>query len=821
MFMKKTFIKTIIRDFKKNLTRLIAIIAIMALGVGFLIGLLSATPDLQASMDHYYDQTNTYDVLIKSTIGFSLEDISSLKSEIEEIQDIEGFSSIDYKTQFDDIDITARRVVNSFTANVNKTTLIEGRAPSNDSECVVQNMGIFLDKNPINQQIEVDHKTYTIVGVCNSPIYYYRMQETTQIGDGSLDAILYVDSAFFITPITDIVVTIRGANNLHSFQKSYFDFIEPVKKKIEDVSGSYLQKRMDILYNEAKEEAKKKLIEANPNLLEAVIDSILNQQEEAIKKEVDDQFSEIKWYVLDRKSNLSYVSFDANASKVNNVAVVFPFFFFFIAALIALTSVTRLVQEDRASIGTLKSLGYSNLRILNKYFIYALFACLIGSLGGLLLGVYGLPMAIYYCYNSLFIMPQGQYGWYAWCVLLSSISMSVTVFVVMIVVCLKSLLEKPNALLVPKAPKAGRRILLERIGFIWKRLKFKYKSSIRNIFRFKRNLIMMIVGVGGCTGLMIVGLGLRDSLSSASSVQFEEVLHYDFSLSVQKEVELNFLQDSQYIYLNKQEGKLQKDKDYTIDILYADDAIVEYMNLGIEKLPKEAVVISSQLAKNFRLRKGSSFIVEVDGVEKEFKVYSVFDNFISNYIITSKTDESFNTVFLKLGASDQQNYETIVRKVYDIDGVTAVTDLKQSKNLYASLSNGVDLIIIVIILCSGLLAIIVIYNLTNININERIKEIATLKVLGYQKKEVLGYIYREIILMSILGILFGFGLGPLLNLFVIQQISSPGQCFSTALGGLNFLYSFIITAIFVGIVLTLFIPKMKKIKMVESLKSVE
>ncbi|MDE6661017.1 MAG: hypothetical protein K2J93_04295, partial [Anaeroplasmataceae bacterium] len=360
--------------------------------------------------------------------------------------------------------------------------------------------------------------------------------------------------------------------------------------------------------------------------------------------------------------------------------------------------------------------------------------------GGLFLGVYGLPMAIYFCYNSLFVMPKGYFSWYTWCVLLASISMSVTVFAVMIIVCLKALSEKPNALLVPKAPKAGRRILLERIGFIWKRLKFKYKSSIRNIFRFKRNLIMMIVGVGGCTGLMIVGLGLRDSLSSASTVQFEEVMKYDFSLSVQEEIELDFLQDSKLTYLYKEEGKLKKNKDYTIDILYAEDEITEYMNLKVQELPIDSVIISSQLAKNFRLKKGSSITVEIDGKEKVFTVASVFDNYISNYIITKRTNEHFNTAFLKLGTQDRLNYDTIVKQIYEVDGVTAVSDLTQTKELYSSLSNGIELIIFVIILCSGLLAIIVIYNLTNIIINERIKEIATLKVLGYQRKEVLGYI---------------------------------------------------------------------------------
>ncbi len=206
---------------------------------------------------------------------------------------------------------------------------------------------------------------------------------------------------------------------------------------------------------------------------------------------------------------------------------------------------------------------------------------------------------------------------------------------------------------------------------------------------------------------------------------------------------------------------------------------------------------------------------------KEFIVSSVFENYIGNYIITRKSNEDINTMLVKLGPKDKESYDIIVQKIYETNEINSVVDLASSKELYMTLTNGTELVILLIIFCSGLLAIIVIYNLTNININERIKEIATLKVLGYQKIEVLGYIYREIIMMSVFGILFGFGLGPLLNIFIMRQISSPGQCFPSTISGINFLYAFLITAIFVGIVLLFFIPKMRKIKMVESLKSVE
>ncbi len=816
--MKKTFIKTIFRDFKKNFTRLIAIVAIVALGVGFLIGLLSSTPDLQDSMDKYYDEYDMYDVLLKSTIGFSSNDVTSLAEDIQEIEKIEGYASIDSMGTYATKEVSTRVIRTEETTSLNQKKIILGRMPTSSIECVVQNLGIFLDKNPIGDKIEIGDEIYTIVGVCNSPVYYYRMQENTQIGNGILDVVLYTIGNNF--PITDIAITFKGADKRHSFKKEYFSYIEPFEKQLIDLSFSYLDQRLNSLYEEAFKEARK-VLEDNPSIPSFMIDQILDSQKEEIKKTVDEQFSELKWYVLNRKSNLSYIAFNENSTKVDKVAIIFPFFFFFIAALIALTSITRLVYEDRGAIGTLKSLGFSNARILNKYLIYAIFACLIGSAGGLLLGVYGIPMVVYYAYNSLFQLPTGVFRWHSWCVLLSSISMSVTIFIVMLAVCLKALSEKPNALLVPKAPRAGKRILLERVGFFWKKLKFKYKSSIRNVFRFKRNLVMMVIGIGGCTGLMLVGLGLKDSLSGSSELQYEKVLTYDFSLGIKQEVHLDYLTDSTLLYLYQEEGKVKENKEYEVSILYTDSMILDYMNLNVDELPQTGVIISSDLANKFHLKKNSKIEIEANSKSKEFIVSSVFENYIGNYIITRKSNEDINTMLVKLGPKDKESYDTIVQKIYETNEINSVVDLASSKELYMTLTNGTELVILLIIFCSGLLAIIVIYNLTNININERIKEIATLKVLGYQKIEVLGYIYREIIMMSVFGILFGFGLGPLLNIFIMRQISSPGQCFPSTISGINFLYAFLITAIFVGIVLLFFIPKMRKIKMVESLKSVE
>ncbi len=816
--MKKTFFKTILRDFKKNITRLIAIVAIVALGVGFLVGLLSSTPDLENSMNNYYNETNTYDILIKSTIGFSKYDIESLKKDIDLIEYIEGYNQMDYISSYNNEKIYIRKVMFDLSSQINKISLIDGRLPTNNDECLVQNFGIFSKKNSIGKKMIVEEKEFTIVGVCNSPLYYYHFQEVSTIGDGSLDCIIYTEINDD-SEITDISIRLKDSDNYHSFKDEYFKYIKPIEKQISDLSNKYLENRFNDLYNDFLEEFENNLLLQGYSQLE--ISKMIELQKEEIRQNLLLELGQMKWYILNRNDNLSYTTYKSNAIKVQNVSIVFPFFFFFIAALISLTSVSRLVSEDRTSIGTLKSLGYSNIKILSKYIIYALFACLIGCILGLLIGVYFLPSVIYYCYNTLFVMPKGYFSWHLWCVLLSTISMCLVIFIVMIYVCFKSLHEKPNALLIPKAPKPGKTLLLEKCNFIWGKMKFKYKSSIRNIFRFKRNLIMMIVGVGGCTGLMLIGLGLNDSLTSPAKLQFNDVLYYDISLSINKEINLDFFNDSEIIFLYKEDGIVNENENYKVEVLYSSDNICNFINLEKDALPNDGVIISSELAEKFKLKKGSYIDVLVENESKTFLVSSIFSNYIGNYIIVNNSDKINNMVYIKLGEKDNNNFDDIMQKIYLIDGSISVTNLNSNKEMYANLTSGTEFIVLVIVLFSGLLAIIVIYNLTNININERIKEIATLKVLGYHRKEILGYIYREIIIMSILGILVGFIIGPLLNIFVMDKISSPGQMFNKILSPINYLYATLITSCFVGIVLLLFIPKIRKIKMVESLKSVE
>ena len=843
--MHKTFIKTIFKDLKTNLSRFIAIMAIVALGTGFLIGLLSTTPNLKSSMNNSYVKENVYDILIKSTIGFSDNTVEDLKNDYEGIREIEAYSQMDYEIEYAGEDISARLIQKNLSSDgISQVKLIAGRMPSAQNECLILDFSYFYDQNKIGETISINGNDYTVVGMCQSSLYAYKLLEPTTIGNGELDAVVFTDSKFVEDiVITDIALTLNETQHYDAFSSNYTKLVEEWVNKISDDSSKYLEAYVSELKEAAfaiiypqiveqyRQEIKKQLIENNvdESLHDAIIEEQLANLDAQIvtqaNEEVEKQFVDLnpKWYVLDKTSNTTYVAFKENANKVNDVSVVFPFFFFFIAALIALTSITRMVSEDRSSIGTLKSLGYSNVSVLNKYLFYAIFSCVIGVLAGISFGVYLLPFIIYNCYNALFIMPDIIFNWYPLIIILSSLAMTLTILVVMIYVCYKTVKERPNSLLAPKAPRSGKKILFERITFIWKRLKFKYKSSLRNVFRFKRNLIMMIVGIGGCSALMLVALGLNYSISNSSRIQFDEIIKYNLLIETDKQLELPMLTDSSVYYFEKQTGESNLDKEYDIDLYYVDENILDYINLNNNEFNQDSCYISYQLAKDLKLKVGSNIGVVVDNEVFEFKITNIFECYVGNYILVNKTQNpnyKDNACMVKFGPNDNNNYEQIIASMYDINNVV-IEDVKQTRQIYDSIAQNITAIIFVIIIFSGILAIIVIYNLTNININERIKEIATLKVIGYHQSEILGYIYREIIFMSIVGILFGFLIGPILNYFVMDKISNPGQYYLTNLVYYHYLIAFVISLVFVLLILLLFIPKIKKIKMVESLKSME
>ena len=844
-----SYFKYVLKGFKENFSRFIAIISIITLGIGFLVGLSTASVDIRKSVDNMYSETNVQDFNLKSTIGFSKDSIAKLEGSnlfVEGALQREPDS-----TTLDGRKVKPRQIIAPINeSKINKLTLKEGRFPENKYEVVVlEDMGVYKpakigDTISIDDQKAKIKENYEVVGIVSSPLYFSKDSEHNLTGTDRLDLIFFSDLEYEeVDYYTDINIHYNDIDE-YRFEDAYFDKLDPreseLENKEEDLINDRLEEIRETISTEAYKVAEAELRETvsnnpmvPPSMIDETVKSIMATQDfkDTVEPKIDEQLDKFKEdktlevYVLDLKSNMSYVTLEQNTSKVDKISLIFPVFFYFIAALVSLTTITRLVDEERGNIGLLKSLGYSKAKITSKYLVYGLTCSIIGCGLGNLAGVYLLPFVIFKAFESIYVLPNIVFDPGSIINFVSIAVMAVMIIGVTLFVTRKSLKERPAALLQPKAPKPGKRILLERCKFVWNRVKFKHKNTIRNIFRYKKNLIMMIIGIGGCVGLLLCAFGIKDAFSDLTSSQYENIVQYNLRLSVDNDEDIDLSTIAgikSYSGINNKEVHIEDDKNYNIKKIETNEDINTYFtfkNGGKTLEFKEGdVFIDEQIAEAFKLHKGDKITFK-ETPDIEYEITGIFENHVNNYcfVYTSEVENVNNFLIILEDGVD----ESSVVEALKLDSVTGIERISQIKDSFNSMFGSVTMIIVVAIVCSGALAVIVIYNLTNININERIKEIATLKVLGYQNREVYGYIYREILIMSLMGILFGFLLGPLLYRFVIFNVQSPGTYFTYSIDPYNFLWSFLFTLLFVAIVDILFIKKIKNIKMVESLKCVD
>lgn len=806
MNLRKTYLKIIIREIKESFGRFAAIIAIVALGVGFLVGIMSATPAMKFSVDKYYDENNMTDIFIKSATGFSDEDISLIRS----------LPGTEYMTPAFVTDavvstglnetIVARIYGIPLESNddpgfVNKLTLIDGRMSRNEGECVVQRPGGSMSALPAGTILTISDenenagyiyriKEYTVVGTVGSPFYFSGETEESAAGSGKVGAIIYTgENSYALDAYTDIYLTVKGAEELNSFDAEYEKVIDSAITEIES-SGLDMTGR----------------------------------------------------YVLDRGANVTFVSYKINVQKVSDIARVFPLFFFFVAALVTLTTMTRMVEEERTQIGTLKALGYSKSAIMVKYLLYCTLASVIGSVLGLAVGVRLLPAVINNAYASIYQLPPfyPQFN-AAFAFIVCAVEITCTVGVTYSA-CRRSLKEKPASLMLPKVPQAGKRILLERIKPIWSHLSFSYKATARNIFRYKKHLLMTVTGIAGCTALILTGFGLKDSMNDIAKTQYGKLFLYDLKIELINP-ELNegltdFLNDKTYMPLYSQKGTLKSDKDEVEAVVYVPDDNLRFGNFiylhnrktGKDITPSDSkVVITEKMADSLGITAGDMFtLVNEDGVSAIFKVTAVTENYVGSYAYIDKDvysgvygETANNTLLVKTNITDTAEQDTITAKLLDAKSAAGVEFNSQAKKSYDNLLSSLNYIVIVLIAAAGILAVVVLYNLTNININERIKELATLRVLGYHHTEVATYILREITILTGLGIFSGLGLGVLLLRFIIFSAESVDLMFGRTIAPLSFFLSAFATLAFSVIVDLLMAKKLRKIQMTESMKAID
>ena len=595
------------------------------------------------------------------------------------------------------------------------------------------------------------------------------------------------------------------------------------------------------------EDGKKEIEDAKETLEKE--EKKFNEEIKDAEKEIEDAKEDIegikegKWYIFDREDDTGFSSFIDSINSMNNIATLFPIIFYLVAILISSTSMSRMVEEERGDIGTLKALGYSNLRIINKYIAYSLLSTVLGGIIGMFIGFILIPTVVWENYSIIYYLPEFypklrfSYG------ILGTVIAVICITGSTVHSAYKELKDEPSSLMRPKSPKMGKKVILEKIPFIWKRLNFSSKTTVRNVFRYKKRALMTIIGISGCTALILAGFGLRDSIKDIAEYQYGRVFEYDLVVSLNKEDEelVNLVKNSDIVesvsLTDSLSGSISAEgikRDTSIIVVENTEDFKNVANLrdidsgNIIDLSNEGVLISDKLASLLEIEKGENItLTDSDNNEFEYKVLGIVENYIGHYVYINKdlyeskeNDFNINTLFIKYKEGNNDN-EAFEEMLLDDNSVTSITVVENSLEHVRDLLKSLDLVVMILIVSSALLAFVVLYNLANVNISERVREIATLKVLGFYDKEVDNYINRESIILTCIGILIGLIAGVFLTGFVISTCETENMRFARNILLHSYIYSILITSVFSIIVnfATHFV--LKKINMVESLKSIE
>lgn len=925
-----------------------AIMAIVALGVGFFAGLRVTTPAMVKAGDQYVKENKLYDFRLLNTLGFEDEDVEAF-SEDENVSAAEGSVNEDFICSTDTGEVYVFKA-HSLTQDINCVVLKEGRLPEADDECVLDNRArslagltdlalgdkiVFSDSNDEDTFEAFTYDAYTVVGFVDSPYYLNYERGTTRLGNGKVSAYIYMPIGGFTAEYySEIFVTLNEQEEI--FTDEYDRLIEAKEDAMTDICQAQAMRRYDSIMEEAqgelddaqkelddkKAEALEELTEAYDELTQAqeelddareeldAKEKALNAQEnnllavpEALRpaeavaaiesgraqiksakteiadaqQEIDDGWIEYEdaeaefneeiadaqakiddaqeeiddiekpdSFVLTRNSNIGYACFENDSDIVRSVSTVFPLFFFLVAALVCMTTMNRMVEEQRTQIGVLKALGYSGARIMGKYVFYAGSAAIIGGVLGFSFGSYLFPKVIWAVYDLMYGFTEIEYLFDVPLFLVSMAAALLCSVGATYLTCRMELISTPADLIRPKAPKGGKRIFLERITFIWNKLKFLQKVSIRNLFRYKKRFFMMIIGIGGCTALLVTGFGIKDSIGGTVGQQYDDIQTYDALASFDKglsDAQIETLKEETeevadgFLCVREETVNLQTtkgDKECTLVVPADTENLGEYLDLHtpegghIDYPGKGEAVLTRKMSDKYDLQVGDTLSFRDDDMNTfTCTISGVCENFVYNYVYINREtyeetlgqEPEFAHAFFNIKeGEDVHEGAAVISEAQHVSGVTVNQDFRER---FDNMIKSLNYIVILIIVCAGALAFIVLYNLTNINITERIREIATIKVLGFYPNETASYVFKENFALTGIGAAVGLVLGICLHRFVMYNIDIDAVAFDVQIKAVSYVLSFFITFLFTIFVDLVMYFKLDKINMVESLKSIE
>lgn len=839
-----TFFKNLFRDIKKTLSRFLSIVIIIAIGVSFYAGVRATSPDMKKSADTYFDENNLMDYKLISTLGLTNDDLKAVKN-IEGVTDAKGGYSLDAVTEKEGKSLVLN--INSVPKQdeINKIKLVSGRLPSNPNEAIVESRFLKEYKLKLGDSIELKSGTekkiednlknskFTIVGAAQSPLYISAQRQLSSIGNGSVKGFVYILPSVFKSKFyTEIYVKTNNTESKESMTNNteYKDSV----KKLEERLKTLGEKRVKIRYQEIYDLSKKQISDGGTEI---------NNNKQNLK-----DFKNPEWYILGRNANVGYETYRQDSDRIDNIGKAFPLIFFLVAALVSLTTMTRMVQENRIEIGTFKALGYSRLAIVSHYLIYSFAASLIGSLLGISFGFKLFPPLIMNAYSSLYTIPN-KVAFFNMGIALQACLIAILFTTIAAVgATIEELREVPASLLRPKPPKGGKKILLEYVPFIWRRLKFTQKVTARNILRYKQRFFMTVIGIGACTGLMVTGFGLKAGIVGATQRQFNEIYKYQMITSLKDTVSLEEKDDlkskvlkdsnikSTLFYYSKNSSAKKVDsssEDAYLVVPENNNDINKYIELsnkdGSLKLDDNGVIITQKLSKLINKKLGDTFELTVDNKVYNVKISAITEHYIQHYIYMSPNyykkvtgkEPVVNSFYGLLKNTSEATEELTSQNLKTIDKINSVSFTNNVKVDFNRSMDSINSVVLILIISAGILAFVVIYNLTNININERRRELATIKLLGFYNNELAAYIYRENIILTVLGSLAGIFIGIFLDNYVVSTAETNVMMFMRNISPIYFLYSILLTIFFSIIVNVAMYKRFDKIDMIESLKSAE
>ncbi len=830
-------LKNLLREIKRTFTKFLSIFAICALGVAFFAGIRATSPDMKEAGDRLYNTYNLSDISVISTSGLTADNIRDLES-IEGIQAVRASLFVDamargtgekeknlrlysmpikLKSEYAPlIDLIPDYGIDTSPEyEMNGVEIVSGRMPLNDTEIALDNTLEGSLVKQLGDEITLTTSggtvTLRVVGFIRSPMYISMFERgTSSIGNGTSDGFAYASGNAISSLGTKLPVM--------SLLNTYYTRADIV------ISG-------------------KEGLSAYSDEYEALVNEVTDRIEDYASTQSG------TWYIQDRSGNPGYSDYSENTDRIAAVGDVFPLIFFIVAALVCLTTMTRMVEEQRIEMGTMKALGYGGWQIAMKYAVYAMSACISGGVVGAIIGFKLFPYVIMKGYSIMYYLGKLETPYRADIAFMAIAAMAVCTAAATFSACYASLKEVPATLMRPKAPKAGRRVLLEKIPFIWKKLSFTSKVTVRNLFRYKKRFFMSVIGIAGSGALLVTAFGLNDSIFGIIEKQFGDIWQMDVQAYVYEAMPLADMQELL--------GKNPANDDFD-SVMFCLDSQMECKNggrsqsgvhlLGVESagsmagrvslhnggtpvtLDDSGVVVTAKLAETLSIKAGDEINMRTGGEDHLMRVIGVADNYVYHYVYI--TAAYYETVFgkamqyngfmgnLKDGLTDGTMDAMSTQLLSDSRMYTVRTIGSIYDSVLDSLSI-LNYVVLVLILGSGMLTFVVMLNLTNINIGERMRELATLRVLGFYDKEMYAYIFRENNALSVIGAFVGLVFGKIMHLFVIRTCEVDMVMFVRSAKPLSYVYAFALTIVFSLIVNLLMRPKVRAIDMVESLKSAE